>query len=281
MNFRHWIGGGAIAAVVAVTGQARAYGNGGGGGGKFHVAVNEPDEDNLQVAANLYYAMIASHLFNWGAQAQATLALSPALEIQGSGMLNLPGSGISLMHGEASAFLGIPWLRSLDVVVSSSSDGRYLYQQVAPVPGGRRKKFGLDGGLFLDRHGVNYFDTTDYRHADQRPVPISSLAAFGGLKWVLQSHVELDVPRGVVQIERAAIYVHVIKALSQSVDIELKPTDKESSFAPWGGRFGFEWGMSGMVSGFVKVEFVALPSVRGPDFSSFYLFGVKAVRGLF
>jgi len=281
MSVRHWACVGAVAAAVAVTGQASAYGYGAGGGGKFRVAVNEPDEDNLQVSANLYYALIASHFFNWGAHAQATLALSPALEIQGSGMLNLPGSGISLMHAEASAFLGIPWLRSLDVVVSSSSDGRYLYQQVAPVPDGRRKKFGLDGGLFFDRHGVNYFDSTDYRHTGQSPVPVTSLGAFGGLKWVLQSHVELDVPRGVVHIERAAIYVHLIKALTQSVDIELKPTDKESSFAPWGGRFGFEWGMSGMVSGFIKVEFVALPSLRGPDFSSFYLFGVKGVRGLF
>ncbi len=233
------------------------------------VDFNDPDAVDLHVSASVYYALIARHYFSWGAHGQATLVVAPALELQGSGMVNLPGSGVSLFRMEGSAYFAITSLHSAPVTMSSSTVGNMVHVEYVNVPDALRKKFGLELGGFLDRHGVSPYSQMD-RNYDVAPIPITSLGLFAGLKWVRQLHVEMQ--NGARGSSRVAIYVHGMMAVKQSGDL---PTGVEENFSKWGGRFGFDFAGNMGWMPFMKFETGMMPSFRGPDLNMFLFVGVK------
>lgn len=271
--------------VTAWSANALAYGGyaGGGYGGygstgeKVGTTYNEPDAGSIRIAATVYYAMIARHFFNWGGHGQITLTPTPGIELQGAGMLNLPGSGIALFRVEGSAFLALSSLRAGNVVTASSVSGNYRYTQYVPVPEAQRNKFGLELGGFLDRHGVNYWPSDDFRHDGQSPIPILALGAFGGFKWVRQMYVGLT--NGASNRVRWAFFIHGMYALKQSIDLPAGETD--AKYARVGGRLGVEVGPTADTGMFMRAEGGAMPSIRGPDFNMFIMVGVAHGQSVF
>jgi hypothetical protein len=265
-------------ACAASAAEPRSYGYYGGTGRKVSIPKSalDPDADFLHVSGSVYYGMVASNFLNWGAHGQGTLVVAPALELQGSGMLNLPGSNISLLRVEASMYLAIPYLATADYIVGSGYTGTGTYVEYVPVRDAKRKKFGLDGGVFFDRHEskqswANGPLDSQYARYTETHAPVTSVAAFGGFKWVHQTRIE--------GIERLVFYLHAIYALRQSVTVDLPPGAVEAPLAKYGGRAGTEF--SGRGSLFCKLELGIFPSVRGPDPSMFLMLGWKPdVQGM-
>lgn len=265
--------------VVTMGARAQAYDYGGYGTGytgkKVHVPeeIRQPDKQFLHVSASLYYAEIASNFFNWGLHGQGTLVVAPAFELQGSAWLNLPGSGTTLVRGEGSVFLAIPWLSDARWVLSSGQVagpvGWMTQEEYVVIRDGARKRFGLEAGASVDRHGSKqawHADVPQPRpdQFDDEHTPVTSLAGFGGIKWVHQSRA--------TRLSRLAFYVHVIRAFSQSVDVTIPQGRVASRLAPWGGRLGTDFSIREV---FFKIELAALPSVQFPDMSAFFAIGWK------
>lgn len=244
----------------------------------YEIPHNEPDHDSLHVTGSLYYGIIGSNFVNVGAHAQATYSVAPALELQGTGMLNVPGiSDTSFLRAEGSAFLAIPWLGARRLTLSSTVHGSTITEEYIEVPRTLRKKFGIEGGLFYDRHGVKLVDGNDTLS------PVTSVGAFVGLKYVVQgkSTIEADGGRW-RQHGRNAFYLHVMRAFSQSFDQPpgVTPTTQVEG-APLGLRLGMESKWDGDIGFFVKFEGGYMPSARGVDgFMMLYL-GASHGRALF
>lgn len=265
---------GAALVLAAVAASTTVNANAQSGAG---VSVNDPDAGNVRIAASVYYALIARHYFNWGGHGQVTLSPTPAVELKGAGMLNFPGSGVALLRAEGSVYLATTSLDGTDVIQSQSQSGSYVYTRYIPVPAAMRKKFGLEIGGFLDRHGVNFFPSTDFRRGDEAPIPILAIGAFGGLKWVRQTNIRLTNGSG--KWLRTAFFVHAMYAFKQSLDVP--PGGTEPTYTKFGGRVGLE--LSGTVGTgvFMRAEGGAMPSIRGPDFNMFIMLGAEHATTIF
>lgn len=241
----------------------------------YKVLENEPDHDNLYLAGSVYYAMVGSNFLNFGLHAQGTYVIAPALEIQGSGMLNMPGSSIGLFHAEGSAFLAIPWIGAGRINVSSYSYGNTTVTNYLEVPDIERKKFGLDVGGYFDTHGVKVYENSD-------PRAVTGVGVFAGLKWAYQNKSETRITGygTYTKYNRFAYYVHVIRSLTMGYS-EDDNVREQPSQAPIGGRFGMEAKFNGETAFFLKYEAGAMPSVRGPDWNMFVFLGVSHSRQLF
>lgn len=268
-RIRNVVGAATSLAVVCIVSSVGAQGIG------YKVLEKDPDHDNVYVAGSLYYAMIASNMFNVGAHAQATVVLAPALEVQGSMMANIPGSNIGMFHVEGSGFIGIPWMSKGRVNLSSYTQGQYTVTEFVEVPDIERSKFGLDGGLYFDTHGVKVYDR------DDDPRQVRGFGGFAGLKWVYQnkSTTMIQGYGTYTKHNRFSYYVHVIRSLTMGYGEDAgREAPKE---APIGGRFGMEGKFNGDTAFFLKYEAGAMPSVRGPDWNMFVFLGVSHSRKLF
>lgn len=258
-----------MAGVLGVAGTANAEMVG------YKVLEKDPDHDNLYLAGSVYYAMIASNYLNFGLHAQGTYVVAPPLEIQGSAMVNLPGSQIGMLHVEGSAFLAIPWIGAGRVNVSSYTYGNTTVTNFIDVPDIERKRFGLDVGAYFDTHGVKVYENTD-------PRAVTGVGAFAGLKWAFQNKSDIAVSGygTYTKYNRFTYYIHVIRSLTMgySEDDNVK---EQPSKAPFGGRFGMEGKFNGETAFFIKYEAGAMPSVRGPDWNMFVFLGVSHSRQLF
>jgi hypothetical protein len=264
----------AIAGFLVACLPSAAQARGGGGAG---IDYNEPDEGNARIAATAYYAMIGRKYFNWGGHGQITLVPTPAVELKGAGMLNLPGSGLAFFRMEGSAYFAITSLGTADVVTGVSSDAMYTYTRYIPVPQAQRKKFGLEIGGFFDRHGVFLYPMGDFRHDEDAPVPITQLGGFGGLRWVRQTNVQLT--NGAGSHLRVAYYMHAMYTVKQSV--ALPDGETEPSYTKFGGRLGVEMGSTVGLGAFMRAEGGAMPSIRGPDWNLFIMLGLEDAETLF
>lgn len=266
-----WLRVAAVAVMVTCSSGAAAYGGyESRPGRRVGTTFNDPDAGNVRIAATAYWAMIARRYFNWGAHGQVTLAPTPWLELQGAGMLNLPGSGLALFRLEGSAYLSFSSLDTGNVVLSSSRVGNMVYSEQVSIPAAERRKFGLEVGAFVDRHAVHYF-APDHRRSDEAPLPLLSLGGYAGLKWVRQMNVGLT--GGANNRVRWAYYLHAMYALKQSVDPPAG--EPEPKYAPIGARMGFELCGTAGTGPFMRAEGGAMPSFRGPDFNMFLMVGVS------
>ncbi|MGZ3421736.1 MAG: hypothetical protein ACXWUG_14430 [Polyangiales bacterium] len=258
----------AISSSTTAAGPARA---------ESGIVENDPDAGNARIAASVYWAMIARKYFNWGGHGQVTLSPTPAVELKGAGMLNLPSSGLALFRLEGSAYFAITSLDTANVVNSQSSDGVYVYTRYTPVPGALRKKFGLEIGGFFDRHGVFFYPMDDFRHDGDAPIPITQIGGFGGFKWVRQTNVHLS--SGAAQWLRTAFFIHAMYAVKQSIDVPAG--EPEPTYSKIGGRFGVEMSSTVGTGLFMRAEGGAMPSIRGPDWNMFIMLGVEHAENLF
>lgn len=269
---RHALTVATLATLVVATASASAEKVG------YEIPLNQPDHDALHVTGSLYYGIIGSNFVNVGAHAQATYSVAPALELQGTGLLNIPGiSDTSFLRGEASAFLAIPWLGATRLTLSSTVHGSTLTEEYIDVPETMRKKFGIEGGLFYDRHGVKLVDGNDTLS------PVTSVGVFAGLKYVAQAKSTIEADGGRWRRHyRNAFYIHVMRAFTQSFDqpASATPTTQVEG-APLGLRLGMESKWDGNIGFFIKYEGGYMPSARGVDgFMMLYL-GASHGRALF
>jgi hypothetical protein len=264
----------AIAALLLASLPSTASARGGTEG----IDYNEPDDGNARIAATGYYALLGRSYLNWGGHGQITLVPTPALELKGAGMLSFPGSGLAFFRMEGSAYFAITSLDTADVVTGVSSDAMYTYTRYIPVPSAKRKKFGLEIGGFLDRHGVYLYPMGDWRHDEDPAVPITQLGGFGGFKWVRQTHVGLT--NGASNNLRVAYFIHAMYALNQSVALPDGETT-EPAYTKFGGRMGVEMGGTSGTGVFMRAEGGAMPSIRGPDWNLFIMLGLEHAESLF
>lgn len=169
------------------------------------------DEDRLHLSAGLYWSQVARHFGNYGLHGQATAVPFNWLELQGAGMLNLPGSNIALFRAEASVYLAYPSLA--DSFRATGSGGGYVYGYVSY--GQTRRRSGLEIGGIVDRHASVRAYYTERRgqpnqYNETVLAPVTSLVPFVGFKWVTQSTAE--------PLERGVLYAQLLWAIHQSIE---------------------------------------------------------------
>ncbi len=243
------------------------------------VVYDRPDTQ-LRVAGAVSGSMVnlTRSAFNWGLVGHVNFSPVPAVELQGVGLLNLPGSGLQHAYLEGGLFVGFAWRGEAKIRTGGYTDGNYIYTNYAHAEGGARRKFGLDIGGFLDRHTVHYWAENDKRRVQSAPrVPIGALGLYGGIKWVYQTN--LLLANGAGEWMRFVFFAHALYAVKQSV--EVPPNDTVGpSYSPGGGRLGVELSSGFGMGPFFRFEFAAIPSMNGPDVMMVMMLGLSAADSL-
>ncbi len=246
----------------------------------YRVTESAPDSTAYATAGVHWGGLGRNYPKSLGLNAQVTLPILPAVELQGGGMLHLTKA--SMLRLEGGFFLGIPFARNgADIELSRGYAGpNQATVESAFVSDAVRKKFGLDAGLSLDRRAAYYYDRSSPK--GETALTLSSLGAHAGLKFIRQVTAGVQAGGQVARrVERFTLFFHALYAIKQSYDKPAGETEDRAS--RYGGRFGFEWALNvrGDWGGFVKFEAGATPSLRGPDFYSFTSAGVCLGRSVF
>jgi len=247
-----------------------------------NVAYDNPDAGKLRVVGALSGSMVgfSPAAFNWGGFGQVNFSPVPAIELQGVGTLNLPGSGMSQIYGEAGAFVGYAWRGGAKLRTGGYTEGNYVYTTYAHAEGGARKKLGVDAGGYLDRHGVHYWANDDkrrFQHVGEPRVPIDAGGVYVGIKYVQQTN--LVLANGAAEWMRFVFFAHAIYAVRQSVEVPAGDTIGPK-YSPGGARFGFEVSATYGLAPYFRFEFGGMPSINGQDLNIIMMLGLSAADSL-